>query len=296
MLGRITSQQLLFGSQRNIAAAKSQLARLQQQASSGRAISTPSDDPTGTVAALQVRAEQRANTQYGTNIDDGLAWVTTVDTSLTTSENLVRKAVDLTVQGSSSGTLTPASREALGTQLDGIRADLMGQANTKYLGRSVFAGNSDAPAAFDATYAYSGAPGSTVQRRISGTETVAVSGDGAAAYGTGSGSVFATIDAVAAALRSGDDTAVRTGLDTLRGNLTTMSAEHAVIGGRYARLEQAKTTNGNAATSLETQRSGIEDADTAKVLLDLKTQELSYQTALAVTAQTIQPTLMSFLR
>jgi flagellar hook-associated protein 3 FlgL len=296
MLGRITSQQLLYGSQRNIAAAKSQLAKLQQQASSGRAISTPSDDPTGTVAALQVRAEQRANTQYGTNIDDGLAWASTVDSSLTSSENLLRQAIDLTVQAASSGTLTPGSREALATQLDGVRADLLGTANTKYLGRSVFAGNSDAPSAFDGTYSFSGAPGSTVQRRISGTETVVVSADGAAAYGTGSSSVFATIDAVTTALRGGDDAAVRAGLDTLRGNLSTMSAEHAVVGGRYARLQQAKTTNGNTATSLETQRSGLEDADTAQVLLDLKTQELSYQTALAVTAQTIQPTLMSFLR
>jgi flagellar hook-associated protein 3 FlgL len=296
MLGRITSQQLLYGSQRNISAAKSQLAKLQDKASSGRAISTPSDDPTGTVAALQIRSQQRANAQYGSNIDDGLAWLGTVDGSLTSSENLLRQAIDLTVQGSNSGTMTPATREALANQLDGVRADLLGQANTKYLGRSVFAGNSDAPSAFDATYSYNGSSGSTVQRRISGTETVTVSADGSAAFGAGGSSVFATIDTITAALRGGNDAAVRSGLDTLKTNLTTMGAEHAVVGGHYARLQQAKTTNGNAATSLETQRSGVEDADTAQVLVDLKTQELSYQTALAVTAQSIQPTLMSFLK
>jgi flagellar hook-associated protein 3 FlgL len=296
MLGRITSQQLLYGSQRNIAASKSQLAQLQQQASSGLTISKPSDDPTGTAAALQVRAQQRATTQYGTNIDDGLAWLTTVDTSLTSSENLVRQAIDLTVQGANAGTMTPSTREALADQLEGVRSDLLGQANTKYLNRPVFAGNSDTGAAFSASYGYSGVAGSTVQRRISGTETVTVSGDGAAAFGTGSSSVFATIDAVAAALRSGDDSGVRSGLDTLKTGLATLSAQHAVVGGHYARLEQAKTTNGNSAVALETQRSGIEDADSARVLLDLKTQELSYQTALAVTGQSIQPTLMSFLR
>ena len=56
-----------------------------------------------------------------------------------------------------------------------------------------------------------------------------------------------------------------------------------------------RPTTANESLTLETQRSGIEDADTTKVLLDLKTQELAYQTTLQVTAQSIQPTLMSFL-
>lgn len=296
MLGRVTSQQLLTGGQRSIAAAKSQLAALQDQASSGRSITKPSDDPIGTAAALQVRAQQRANTQYGANIEDGLSWLSTADAALTSSEDVLRKAIDLTVQGANAGTMTATTRQSLAQQLDDARADLLGQANTKYVGRSVLAGNSDAGAAFDASYRYSGAAGDTVQRRISATEAVAVSGDGAAAYGSGSASVFAAIDAVATALRSGDDAAVRSGLDTLRTHLATMSAEHAVVGSRYARLEQAKATNATTGLALETQRSGIEDADIAKVMIDLKTQETNYQTALAVTAQTIQPTLMAFLK
>jgi flagellar hook-associated protein 3 FlgL len=296
MLGRVTSQQLLVGGQRSIAGAKAQLAALQNQASSGRAITKPSDDPTGAAAALQVRSQQRANTQYGVNVDDGLSWLSTVDTTLTSSENVLRKAIDLTIQGANAGTMTATTRQALAQQLDDARTDLLAQANTKYVGRSVLAGNSDAPAAFDASYNYRGTPGDTVQRRIGAREMVAVSGDGAAAYGTGSTSVFATIDAVSTALRGGDDAGVRSGLDALRGNLATMSAEHAVVGGRYARLQQAKTTNASTTVALETQRSGIEDADIAKVMIDLKTQETNYQTALAVAAQTIQPTLMSFLR
>lgn len=296
MLGRVTSQQLLAGGQRSIAGAKAQLAALQDQVSSGRAITKPSDDPTGTAAALQVRGQQRANTQYGVNIDDGLSWLGTVDAALTSSENVVRKAIDLTIQGANAGTMTATTRQALAQQLDDARTDLLEQANTKYVGRSVLAGNSDAAAAFDASYSYSGLADDTVQRRIGATETVAVSGNGAAAYGTGSTSVFAAIDAVAAALRGGDDAGVRSGIDALQGHLATMSAEHAVVGGRYARLQQAKTTNAGSSLALETQRSGIEDADIAKAMIELKTQETTYQTALAVTAQTIQPTLMSFLR
>lgn len=295
MLGRITSSQLLATSQSSLGASRSQLARLQQQASTGRAIAKPSDDPAGTAAALKVRGEQRATAQYGTNIDDGLGWFSTLDSAFTGAEDLVRKGIDITVQGANSGTMSTASREALATQLDGLRADLIGRANTTYLGRTVFAGNSDTGVAFDASYGFSGRPGAGVQRRISPTETVAVDADGAAAFGTGTTSLFATMDRIATALRSGDDATVRTGLDALQSGFSALTAQHTVVGARYARLEQAKQDNIGAATTLETQRSGIEDVDATKVLVDLKTQEVGYQTALAVTARVIQPTLMSFL-
>jgi flagellar hook-associated protein 3 FlgL len=300
---RITSQQIAYGSARDIATTKARLSQLQQQASSGAAITKPSDDPAGTAAAMRVRAQQRANAQYSTNIADATSWLSTADSTLTSSENLVRQAIDLTTQGANTGALTAGARSALATQLDGVRADLLGQANTKYLGRSVFAGTSDAANAFGADGAYAGVAGGTVQRRISGTETVSVSTDGAAAFGDGSSptspSVFQTIDAISKALRDTtgqSDGAITAGLTALQSGLTQLSATHAVLGANYARVTAATTTNANESLTLETQRSGIEDADTTKVLLDLKTQEVAYQTALQVTAQSIQPTLMSFLR
>lgn len=295
MIGRITTSQLVASSQAGIGASKAQLGRLQQQLASGSRLTKPSDDPSATAAALRVRSEQQSTAQYGRNIDDGLGWLSTVDSAMTSAEDLTRKAVDLTIQGSNSGTLSAEGREAIAGQLDGLRADLLGTANTSYLGRSVFAGNSDAGAAFDATYAFTGTASSTVERRISATDTVAVDADGAAAFGTGTGSVFATIDAIATALRSGDDAAVTTGLTALQSRMTALTGQHAVVGARYARLEQAKQDNTTAATTLETQRSGIEDVDQAQATIDLKSQEVAYQTALAVTARVIQPTLMSFL-
>jgi flagellar hook-associated protein 3 FlgL len=299
---RITSQQIAYGSAHNITAAKARLSQLQQQSSSGVALTKPSDDPAGTAAAMQVRAQQRANVQYSTNLADANSWLSTVDSTLTSSENLVRQAIDLTTQGASTGSLSATARTSIATQLEGVRADLLNRANTTYLGRSVFAGTSDAPGAFNSAGAFSGTPGTTVQRRISGTETVSVSADGAAAFGTGaagSPSVFQTIDAIAAALRDttgASDAAISAGLNALQSGLTQLTATHATVGANYARVTVAKTSNASESLTLETQRSGLEDADTTKVLLDLKTQELAYQTALQVTAQSIQPTLMSFLR
>ena len=315
-IGRITTGQLWSSSTSYIQASKARVSQLTAQASSGVAVSKPSDDPTATASIMNVLSQQRANTQYSTNIDDGLGWLSTADSTLTSAESLVRQASDLTVQAANSGTSSATSRAALATQLEGIRDDLLSTANTTYLGRSIFAGTSNASSAFAATtdstgattYTYQGAAGSTVTRRIGSgaADSVTVSADGAAAFGTGTDSVFAKLQKVIDALQSPDydtDTSatgpqatITAGIDDLKSALTNLTSVHATVGVNYSRLETAKTQNATTATNLETQRSGLQDADYAQTILDLKTQELTYQTALQVTAQVIQPTLMSFLQ
>lgn len=329
-IGRVTTSQIWASSNANIQASKARVSQLTAQSSSGLAISKPSDDPAASAAIMKVLNQQSATTQYGTNISDGTTWLSTADSAMTSSENLVRQAKDLAIQAGNSGTATAASREAIATQLEGIRDDLLSQANTQINGRSIFAGTSDASSAFDATttppytFTYNGpttttgtgatavtTSSSSVQRRIGSgaNDLVTVSADGLAAFGTGDTSVFAQIQTVINALRDpGYDTdtvstttgltpkdTVTAGIDQLGTALTNLSTQHAVVGANYARMTSAKAQNATTATALETQRSGLQDADTTKTLLDLKTQELAYQTALQVTAQVIQPTLMSFL-
>jgi flagellar hook-associated protein 3 FlgL len=135
--------------------------------------------------------------------------------------------------------------------------------------------------------------GSTVQRRIDPTTTVRVDGDGAAAFGTGANSVFALVDTIAADLRSG--TPVNTHLTAIDSHLSAILGEQAKIGARYTQLEGSKVLNAQQAGSLESQRANVEDVDLSKVIIELKSQEVAYQTALSVTARALQPTLMSFL-
>lgn len=315
-ISRVTTQQLWSSSNGNIQASKARLSQLSDQASSGLAVSKPSDDPTASAAILRTLADQRANTQYGTNIGDGLSWLATTDSAMSSSENLVRQAKDLVIQAANASTQDESSRRAIATQLTGIRNDLLGQANTQYLGRAIFAGTSNAgkaistgtdPVSGATTYTYTGGAGGTndVQRRIGpgSNDVITVSADGAAAFGTGADSVFAKLDSVIAALgksaadyTAADADAVRGGIDGLGSSLTALTAQHAVVGANYARVQSAKAQNATTATTLEAQRSGLQDADTTRTLLDLKTQELTYQTALQVTAAVLQPTLMSYLQ
>lgn len=294
MFTRVTNATQTLNAQRNLQLSLQRQAQLYDQATSRKQITKPSDDPTATASALGVRSEQAATAQYKRNADNGDAWLTTADSTLTSVESIMRRVRDLTVTGSNDGALSAEAKEAIATEVDGLKKSLLSLANTTYLGRTVFAGNSDAGVAFQPDYSFTGAAGSTVERRIGPDTTVRVDADGAAVFGTGTGSVFALLDGISNDLRTGVNVGPRLG--GIDDRMKAIVGEHAEIGGRQTRIDKAKDTLAVGANSLETQRANLEDVDLSKVLLDLKTQDVNYQTAIAVTARVLQPTLMDFLR
>ena len=294
MFTRVTNATQTLNAQRNLQLSLQRQAQLYDQATSRKQITKPSDDPTAAASAMVVRSDQAATAQYQRNVDNGDAWLNTADSALTGVESILRRMRDLTVQGSNDGALSPEAKESVATELDGLKKSLMALANSTYLGRTVFAGNSDAGVAFQPDYTFTGVAGSTVERRIGPDTTIRVDADGAAVFGTGASSVFALIDNTVSDLRNGVNVGPR--LAEIDDRMKAVVGEHAEIGGRQTRIDKAKDALAVGANSLEGQRSSLEDVDLSKVILDLKTQDVNYQTAIAVTARVLQPTLMDFLR
>ncbi|MDQ4504516.1 flagellar hook-associated protein FlgL [Sinomonas sp. ASV322] len=292
---RVTNQTMMMAAERSLGAGQARLAAAQERASSGSRIARPSDDPLGTADALRVHGEIAAAAQYKRNIDNGTAWLTTLDSALGGATALLRRARDLAVQGGN-GALNQDGKNALADQVDAVRKDLLAAANTQYLGRNVFAGTPDAPAAFTdgAPPVFNGAPGGSVQRRLGPDRSVRVDADGAAVFGTGAASVFSVLDGIAADLRGGGDPTSR--LQALDGGFRAVVSGRADVGTRLAQLERAGSDLMTQQTALEAQRSGIEDVDLGKAALDLQLQQTAYQAALAVTARTLPPSLMDFLK
>lgn len=293
MVNRVTSQTRMANSHINLQSAAALLAKLQDTATSLKKISTPSDDPTGTADSMRVRAAQSQTAQFGRNVDDGIGWLATVDSSLGASTDILRKVRDLSVNGANDGALSPTAKEAIAVALEGLRTDLLGRANTTYLGRTVFAGNSDAGVAFRADLSFTGS-GSAVLRQVDSNASVQVDADGVAAFGSGASSVFALIDTIVADLRSGVN--VGPHLAAIDTRMTAMLNTQTAAGARENQITAAKDALVTKTGNLEAQRAGIEDVDVGEIVIKLKQQEVSYQAALAVTARTLQPTLMDFLR
>lgn len=294
MISRVTAPAMTDTALRHLQANISQLARLQEQATSQRAFAAPSENPTAAATALGLHAEQRRTEQYARNIDDALAWVTTIDSALTQSTALLGRARDLVVQGANSGALSPAAREAIAVELEGLRSSLLSQANTTIAGRTVFAGTSDAGAAFAPDYSFTGAPAAPVQRRVSDSASVRVDADGAEVFGVGADSVFALLDRIVADLRNG--TNVGSHLTAIDERRTAMLGAQGAVGARQNQIERAKEAAVDATVSLEARRAAVEDVDSVEVLVRLQAQELVYRSALAVTGRVLQPSLLEFLR
>ena len=296
MISRTTNQTMARTAQQNVQASMSRMAKLQEQVTSSSAIARPSDDPTGTANAMKVRAEIRANTQHAANVSDAEGWLSVTDGALANTNKILGRVKDLALSAST-GTMSPTDRQAIATELEGLKTDLLREANTTYLGRTVFAGTSDTGKAFtqDAagTYDYSGS-GTPTTRRLDSSTLMRVDTDGEAVFGKGENSVFRLVDDLVSDLKANKDSSGY--LTKIDAAADTVLREHSALGVRHAATLKAKDTLADQSISLETRRSGIEDLDTAKVILDMKLQEVAYQSALAVTARALQPTLMDFLR
>jgi flagellar hook-associated protein 3 FlgL len=271
------------------------LSDLQQQLSSGRRLNRPSDSPTDTSTAMRLRSSLAAAEQYDRNAEDGLGRLALVDQTLFGVTDLVSRARAIAVQGANSGAMSPASREALATEVDQIRAALLDDANTAYLSRPVFGGITAGDVAFDDTGTFVGTDGE-ISRRVSDNAKVRVDVDGKALFGDGPTSAFAELDALSNALRAGDDPGVQASLGALTSRLTVISTVHADVGAAYKRIEEAQSALETKKLDLTTSLTEVENIDLPRTMIDINLQEVAYQTALASAARVLQPSLIDFLR
>lgn len=291
---RVTHGSTVAAAQRNLQTAMHRLASIQDKAATLKEISRPSDNPGAAAEAMAVRGAQRAADQHSRNVDNANGWLTTADSALSTATNLLHQVRDLTMSGANQGVLPQSARDALAVQLENLHGELLSAANSRYMGRSVFAGTSDAATAFGADGSFNGIANSEVTRRVGENTTVRVDADGAAAFGEGADSVFATVQGLAEDLRAGNPVGAR--LAEVDAHLRNVLATQATLGATHAAVLRAEDSLADQKVTLEARRSGLEDADLATVALDLQTQELAYRAALAASAKVIQPSLMDYLR
>ncbi|BCJ43098.1 flagellar hook-associated protein FlgL [Actinoplanes ianthinogenes] len=297
----------------------------QDQISSGKQLHRPSDSPTGTVTALQLRGEVRANKKYSTNADDAMGRLGTVQDTLQSSTTLVAKVRELTLAAASAGGgSTPEANNARAAEIDQIRGTLIQYANTKYLDRPVFGGSTPDSAAY-ASGAYVGeeagetarmiGPNAKVRVDVRGPEVFGndylVNGDGKyvdadgqeladqtdpAARVRNPAQLFNVLKDLSDAMKSGDSAAIDTGLKNLDKASDLLNSTLSDVGARYNRVTQMKQSAEDRLMSVSSQLSDIEDVDLPKAIMELQLQQTSYQAALAATAKVIQPSLIDFLR
>lgn len=279
----------------DIQSAASRVATLQQQISSGKRISAPSDDPSGTVTALQLRGSLARNTQYASNSGDALGWLNTADGTYSQVVAALQSARTLVVKGLNTGSADATSNTAIAEQLDGLRTTLLSLANTQYDGRPVFGGTTASGAAYDPSGAYVGDSGA-VTRAIAPGTTVTVGATGPAVFGSGSSSVFSLLQNLSSALNSTPSTLSPSALGQLDAAISRVSAAQAAGGAVTQQVQDAQQTQTTVGTALQSRLADVEQVDVADAAVRLASANLSYQAALQTTANVGQLSLLDFLR
>lgn len=113
--------------------------RAQEQLSSGRRISRPSDDPTGSSRALRFERQIADVERFRSAIENGSNTTRTGSAALTQASGLMTEARELLLQGLN-GTLTSEGRSAIAAEIKLIRTQLLEISNTRSGDLYVFGG------------------------------------------------------------------------------------------------------------------------------------------------------------
>ena len=296
---RVTQRSASLGVTANLQRGIEQLQTLQDKMSSGREISRPSDSPGGTASALSLRSDIARQTQFDRNANDGGGWMAEADSALQSSSQVLRRARDLGLSAVN-GALSANDREALAVEVDGLRSQLLGLSNSTRLGRPLFSGNAVQPSgqpdvAYDAAGNYLGDSG-TVVRQISEKSSVQVNLTGPDVFGPAGSDAFKVLTDLAANIRTNPSAVASLSIQQLDAASGRIQTGLATIGARTNQLEAIQSRNSVSRDNRIHSLNDIESIDIAKTTMELKLQELAYQSSLAAAARVIQPSLMDFLR
>ncbi|WP_088281847.1 flagellar hook-associated protein FlgL [Kineosporia sp. A_224] len=288
-LSRITQRSVSDSALRGLQASLARTATLQNQLSSGKRISNPSDDPSGTASAMTFRSQRSAAEQHLRNIDGATGRLNTTDSALTDLSDRLNKIRELMVR-SQSGALSTEGRSALSAEVSAVRGNVVDIYNTRYLDRPVFGGTVAGDVALDGTDTYIGND-ATVEVRISRDATVRVDVKGT---DVSADTVPALLTQIATEMTSGGVSAASfAALDAARSKVLQAIGD---VGSRGSRVEAAKTQVDSLRLDLQGRISESEDIDLPETIMNLESQKVAYQAALGAASKVLQTSLVDFLK
>lgn len=137
---RITNNMMLRNTTNNINGNKVNVNNLNNQMSSQKKISRPSEDPVVAIRALRLRSNlSEINQYYEKNIPDAEAWLDVTETALYNMKTILTDIRDQCVYGATDA-LKTEDRKTILTALESLRKQIYAEGNSDYAGRTVFTG------------------------------------------------------------------------------------------------------------------------------------------------------------
>jgi len=120
----------------------------QEKIASGTKILRPSDDPTGTRRVLSLESQLDRVGEFSTNLDDARRFLDAGAEALNRVNNLITEVREAALAGAN-GTLTDEDRDTFAQQIDALREQIVGLANSRFQGQFLFGGTENTSPPFD---------------------------------------------------------------------------------------------------------------------------------------------------
>jgi flagellar hook-associated protein 3 FlgL len=289
-LSRVTYQSISQNSLFGLQSALSRTQDLQNQLSTGRRVSKPSDDPAAAGSSMALRSQRSADEQYIRNSDAATGRLNVTDNTLQTVTDRLQRVRDLVITGRD-GAIGSDSQAALATEVSSIRDDMISIYNTRYQDRPIFGGTVPGTDAVDPAGTYIG-DDQPVQARISREGTVRVDVKGS---DVGADTVPGLLAQISTDMTS-NPTNLSADLDAIDAELKKVATAVADVGARASRVDSTKSNVDSDRLDLTSRISANEDADLPETIMNLQTQQVAYQAALWAASKVLTTSLVDFLK
>lgn len=137
---RVTNLMMTNNALFNLQKQEQRLNRLDQQYTTQKKISTPSQDPIIATRALKLNTTYSEVTQYVTkNIPDAVPWMSMTQSALDNTSSILSSIYEKCVQGNTDG-MEDVDRKAIATSLAEYRDQIYQEGTSSYSGRFLFTG------------------------------------------------------------------------------------------------------------------------------------------------------------
>jgi flagellar hook-associated protein 3 FlgL len=239
--------------------------------------------------------------QLHENIETGLTWLTTSETTLNSVLDSILEVKQVTISANN-GIYSDEDFDTAAAQVDELLEQMVDFANTNVRGQYIFAGTKTdtkpytldevvpPPVTYDGNdnpFTISTGIGARAEVSYTGTE---VFGDEVA--GT---DIFFLLTQLRDDLAASDLTNIETYMDELDAHFENVNNIISNIGIKTNRLETKESVVSDFELTLTKQKSDIEDVDITDAATDLALKETAYQAALSATARIVSMSLVDYL-
>jgi len=299
---RITPNITMQNSLYNIQRVRNQLDSTNEKIASGNNYNRPSDDPVAARMLVGFNDKIRANEQYANNIDKASISLKLADAPLTAMVTTMSNIRSLATTATS-GSIDVNTRQNTISQLTAFREQLADYGNTQIGNQYIFAGTMTTTKPFDravqsppdtAPY-YNGNDG-TMSVEIDAGVTEQLNTPGSQIL-TDPVNILKTLDELIDGLKNNStDVAGMQALVTKLDDGTQQIYNAQVTNGtRISRLASMDTLLYNSNNTMQTAYGNVQNADYAKLAVELQQQQLAFEATLSTTAKVSQMSLLDYI-